>query len=176
MLNKNSCCSYCGVLFQKDLPFPKECYACKNITYLNPIPIVVVLLSVETFNLDVAPAGHGIIIQQRNIEPGKGKWALPSGYIDFGETWQQAAAREVMEEMVISTTADKYNLLEIKNSSNGNMLIFCNYSDLVQCDRELFVPNEEVMDIDVAYTPIELAFPSHTEVVDSFLKVKSHGR
>lgn len=175
ILSKNTYCSYCGLPFNLDCVYPKQCVRCLNITYLNPLPIVVVLLSVENAFAMLGSPENGILIQQRNIEPAKGNWALPSGYIDFGETWQQAAAREVNEEMYIVTSPEKYNLWDVKTSSNGNLLIFCNYSDLVLCERDKFVPNDEVMAIDVVNSPVELAFPTHTEVVGTFLNVVNHG-
>ena len=39
-----------------------------------------------------------ILLVKRNHEPFKDYWCLPGGHIDFGETAEEAAAREVKEE------------------------------------------------------------------------------
>ncbi|WDT75966.1 MAG: NUDIX domain-containing protein [Candidatus Manganitrophus sp.] len=39
-----------------------------------------------------------VLLIQRNQEPNKGGWTLPGGFVDFDETVDQAAVREVMEE------------------------------------------------------------------------------
>ncbi len=39
-----------------------------------------------------------ILLVQRAVEPGAGLWAVPGGRVDFGETWREAAQREVAEE------------------------------------------------------------------------------
>lgn len=39
-----------------------------------------------------------LLLVRRKFEPGAGKWSLPGGKIELGETAEEAAAREVMEE------------------------------------------------------------------------------
>jgi len=39
-----------------------------------------------------------ILLVKRNKEPGKGKWAIPGGSVEMGETLQEAAEREIKEE------------------------------------------------------------------------------
>ena len=39
-----------------------------------------------------------VLLVKRNKEPGKGDWAIPGGSVKLGETLQQAAEREILEE------------------------------------------------------------------------------
>ena len=39
-----------------------------------------------------------VLLVQRGVEPNKGFWAIPGGYVEWDETTEQAVAREVMEE------------------------------------------------------------------------------
>lgn len=47
-----------------------------------------------------------ILLVQRGIEPWKGCWHLPSGYLEVDEEPRQAAEREVMEETGLTVKAD----------------------------------------------------------------------
>ncbi len=48
----------------------------------------------------------GIVLIQRAIEPGYGKWTFPGGFVERGEVAEEAAARETLEEtgLEIETT------------------------------------------------------------------------
>ena len=61
-----------------------KCPTCGS--WRNPAPVSVL----------VVPANDGVLVIRRNIPP-VGKLALPGGFIDLGETWQQAGAREAHE-------------------------------------------------------------------------------
>jgi mutator protein MutT len=39
-----------------------------------------------------------ILLEKRKNEPGKGKWSIPGGLVELGETVEQTAMREVKEE------------------------------------------------------------------------------
>ena len=60
-------------------------------TYRNPVPTVDVIIECETPDGD-----RGILLIERANEP-KG-WAIPGGYVDYGETFEEAARREAREE------------------------------------------------------------------------------
>ena len=42
--------------------------------------------------------GDKVLLCKRNIEPRKGKWTLPAGFMELGETTAEGAARETVEE------------------------------------------------------------------------------
>ena len=57
--------------------------------YANPLPAAGVLIERET--PDGEPA---ILLLRRAVEPGAGDWDLPAGYLDPGESMEEAALRE----------------------------------------------------------------------------------
>ena len=64
------------------------CPRCGFIHYRNPHPTVSVLVVRQ----------DRVLLGKRTGEPGKGKWALPSGYIEFDEDFLGTAIGEVKEE------------------------------------------------------------------------------
>ena len=64
------------------------CQDCGHVIFLDPKLAAVVLVSME----------GGLVLVKRDIEPAIGRWSFPSGYVDRGETVEEAAAREVREE------------------------------------------------------------------------------
>lgn len=71
------------------MPEPLTCPHCHKqvLPYRNPVPTVDIIIEVD---------GRGIVlIKRRNPPPG---WALPGGFVDYGESLEQAACREALEE------------------------------------------------------------------------------
>ena len=64
------------------------CTVCRHIHYINP-NIIVGILPVKD---------NKILLCKRAIEPGFGKWTLPSGFMENGESLEQGAKREAKEE------------------------------------------------------------------------------
>jgi ADP-ribose pyrophosphatase YjhB (NUDIX family) len=86
-------CSQCGAKVQLRVPpgdhLPRfVCEACGTIHYQNPRLV-----------LGCVPEHEGrILLCRRAIEPRRGYWTVPAGFMENGETLQEAAARECYEE------------------------------------------------------------------------------
>ena len=65
------------------------CPACHWVNYENPLPSSAAL---------VRNKKGEILLVKRGVEPGRGKWALPSGFIEIEETPEEACLRELEEE------------------------------------------------------------------------------
>ncbi|MGJ7579702.1 NUDIX hydrolase [Variovorax sp. RHLX14] len=64
------------------------CPACHTIHYENPNNVVGT----------IPVLGDRVLLCKRNIEPRKGKWTLPAGFMELNESTAQGAARETVEE------------------------------------------------------------------------------
>ena len=86
-------CPRCGGRLEPRLlkdgdPERMVCGACGFVFYLGPK-----LVAGAIFEL------HGeVVLIQRDIEPGYGKWTFPGGFVERGERAEAAAEREVLEE------------------------------------------------------------------------------
>jgi ADP-ribose pyrophosphatase YjhB (NUDIX family) len=87
-------CKHCGTAVQVRIPDDGDtklraiCPACHTIHYENPLNVVGT----------VPHWGEHVLLCKRNIEPRKGKWTLPAGFMELDETTAEGAARETREE------------------------------------------------------------------------------
>jgi ADP-ribose pyrophosphatase YjhB (NUDIX family) len=153
-------CSFCGSRFPDDLAWPRTCPVCHNTTYRNPLPVAVVLV----------PVDGGLLLIRRAVAPHVGKLALPGGYINIGESWQAAGAREVMEETGLSLDPAAIHAFRVCSAADGTVLIF-GIAQLVDRRALLsFLPTPEASECVVIEAVTELAFPLHTEVVRTYFQ------
>jgi ADP-ribose pyrophosphatase YjhB (NUDIX family) len=87
-------CARCGDVLAWRLVAEEErerwvCVSCSFIAYQNP-KVVSAALPVK---------GGKIFLARRNIEPSKGLWTFPAGFMELGETVEEAAVRETWEEI-----------------------------------------------------------------------------
>ena len=66
-----------------------HCPACRRFYYRNPVPAACCF---------VARDDGALLLTLRAVEPCKGEWSLPGGYIELEETTEESARRELREE------------------------------------------------------------------------------
>jgi ADP-ribose pyrophosphatase YjhB (NUDIX family) len=155
---KNSHCSYCGSAFADDLAWPRTCGSCGQVSYLNPTPVAVLLL----------PVDRGLLVVRRDFGRAKGKLALPGGFVDVAETWQEAAAREVFEEAGVRVDPEMVRDFRVLSAPDGTILIFGVAAPTTSDRLGAFTPNAECSERVVLDAPAPLAFPLHERVVEEY--------
>jgi ADP-ribose pyrophosphatase YjhB (NUDIX family) len=86
-------CRACGTAIEHRVPAHDNreravCPACGTVHYQNPINVV-----------GTVPVWQDkVLLCRRNIEPRHGFWTLPAGFMELGETSEQGALRETVEE------------------------------------------------------------------------------
>jgi ADP-ribose pyrophosphatase YjhB (NUDIX family) len=90
-------CRACGSPVQYRIPDDGDnraravCTVCHTVHYENPLNVVG---TVPYWG----PQGEWVLLCRRNIEPRWGKWTLPAGFMELGETTAEGAVRETREE------------------------------------------------------------------------------
>jgi ADP-ribose pyrophosphatase YjhB (NUDIX family) len=152
-------CTFCGARFVPGQPWPRRCGACGEMSYVNPKPVAVA----------VQPVGGGLLVVRRGIPPARELLALPGGYIEADETWEQAAARELREETGLRADPDKVLLYDAISAPDGTLLIFGLLPALSSADElPPLSPSEETLGREVLHAPEPLAFDLHTRVANRY--------
>lgn len=92
-------CMHCGQRLTTAVPEGDTrrrmvCLDCGFVHYLNPRPVA-----------GTIPVRDGkILLGRRDIEPRRGFWVFPGGFMDVGESAEEAAKRETLEEMHLEVT------------------------------------------------------------------------
>lgn len=95
----------------------RVCVACGFIYFAEPkVGVGVAVIDQEK-----------LMLVRRRMNPGRGKWSLPGGYLDRGEDPQQTAVREALEETGLEVEID--GLIDVYHNppSEGGASVFILY-------------------------------------------------
>lgn len=151
-------CPTCGEAIEQD-EWPLDCLACSTTHYASPDPVAVLL----------QPVGAGLLTVRRDIDPGRGQLALPGGFVDHGEAWKDAAARELAEETGVVARAEDVELFDAVSAPDGTLLIFGIVPALDAVPVDDFESNFEVSELVVVEQVRDLAFSLHTRMLERWL-------
>lgn len=95
-------CPVCGggllrQILKEQEPPRLVCSQCDFVFYLDPKVVACSIVEMD----------GKIVLLKRAIDPQKGKWVLPGGYVDRGEEVTSAAIRETQEECGLRTRIDR---------------------------------------------------------------------
>tara|TARA_B100000927_G_C16397949_1_gene442154 strand:+ start:177 stop:713 length:537 start_codon:yes stop_codon:yes gene_type:complete len=162
-------CAECGSATENKIPEgdnrPRDCCTvCDLIHYTNP-KIICGTIPVR---------GESVLLCKRAIEPRYGKWTLPGGFMENGETVSQGAFRETLEET--NTEVEMEELYAIFNVPQINQVYMLYLAKVVaddysstseSLDVKFFTENEIPWD--------DLAFPFVPKVLKSFFSDLKQG-
>jgi ADP-ribose pyrophosphatase YjhB (NUDIX family) len=163
-------CSNCGAPVESKIPpgdhLPRfVCTSCNTIHYKNPLLV-----------LGCVPEWQDkILLCRRAIEPRLGFWTVPAGFMENGETMQQAAARECQEEAL--ATVEVTSLLAVVNVTRANQVHVMFRAKLLEPE---FAPGIESLEVRL-YTEADipwpdLAFPSGEFTLRQYFADRAAGR
>ena len=133
-------CKSTDFTFSNNVRF--HCNACDFTYYHNIAAAVAIVFTFE----------DKILFTVRNVDPDKGKWELPGGFIDPGENAEAAACREIKEELGLNISPNdlKYittspNNYLYKNVPYRTMDIF--YECPLQTDMISITAEDEIQEL-----------------------------
>ena len=162
-------CSHCGAKVSQRIPkgdnrLRDVCLQCGGIHYQNPC-IVAGCLPVY---------GDEILLCKRAIEPRKGYWTLPGGFLELGETVEEGAVRETWEEACARVEVRSlYTMFDVIRA--GQVSVFF-LADLPVPDFSAGVESEDVRLFSEAEIPWgELAFSTITRTLYHYFQDRKAG-
>jgi ADP-ribose pyrophosphatase YjhB (NUDIX family) len=160
-------CFRCGSALvarhQEDRERP-TCPECGFIHYLDPKVAVAVVLGDD----------HRVLLGRRGIDPGSGLWSFPAGYVNRGEVLEEAAVREVLEELGLMV---RLTGLVGAYSERGAAVVLIVYAGEVQAGEPTPDGREvsEVRWFPLDQLPDGLAFPHDRRVLEDWKRARQAG-
>ncbi len=159
-------CKHCGekvtqAIPENDTRLRYVCSSCTTIHYENPNIVAGVLpLIVDTDGIEK------VLMCRRAIEPRYGLWTLPAGFMENGESVEEAATRESHEEANLKLSKLKlYTVMSLPHISQVYMVF------IGQAEND-FSPGIESLEtslFDESEIPwTEIAFPVITKTLQCF--------
>jgi ADP-ribose pyrophosphatase YjhB (NUDIX family) len=162
-------CNQCGAPLRRAVPpgdqLPRYvCDACGSIHYQNPRLVV-----------GCVPEHEGsILLCRRAIEPRRGYWTVPAGFMENGETLQQAAARESQEEALAEVAIG--SLLAVVHVLHAHQVHVFFRAALPQARYGIGAESLEVALVRPAEIPwADIAFPSTDFALRRYLEDRAAG-
>lgn len=162
-------CSFCGgpVVLKEILDdhLPRfYCEKCDTIHYQNPKVVVGCLPIWE----------DKVLLCKRAIEPMRGYWNIPAGYLENGETVEEGAAREVWEEALARVTINY--LLVVYSIKHINQVYILFVSELKEPVYDVGVESLDVRLFSEEEIPWkEIAFNSSAFALKRFFENRKSG-
>jgi len=134
------------------------CISCNKVQYENPRILVATMLTYQ----------RKLLLCRRAEEPSLGKWNPPSGFMEMGETLEQAAARETFEEVGVKINPNELDLYTVTSLAKISEVYVCFRGSLTSDTTE---PGRESLDVQFFSEPEipwnDLAYPE----MSGFLKL-----
>lgn len=134
-------CADCGAA-EMELKIPPgderlraTCALCGYIVYQNPKVVVSCVVTTDD---------DRILLAKRAIEPRKGTWGIPQGYMEHGETSRQAAAREVLEETGAIVNHDELKFRAVYNVPGSVQLVYQTQVSSSHIEKQIAQYNPEI--------------------------------
>jgi len=111
-------CSSCGSKTETR-PIGRQqlsvCASCDQVFFRNPKVVAAAVIEDE----------GRVLLVRRDIEPGRGLWGLPGGFVDWDEHPEEAMVRECQEEVGIRVEAlELLTVLHIRQADDGIVGLF----------------------------------------------------
>lgn len=142
-----------------------KCLKCGFIDYQNPKACVVILIT----------QGSKILLARRGIEPAKGEWDIPGGFVDSRESAEDAVIREALEETNLHIQVKEYlgSVPDVYGPRQTPTINLCYLVEVLKGDIQPKSDVESLVWFSLDEIPQKMAF-KHQKRVIQLLKEKLH--
>ncbi len=154
-------CPRCGARLKKENHHGHTrlvCPKCGFIFYQNPVPAAGVLLR----------RNHDVLLVKRRFEPRAGLWSLPAGFMEYGETVEETAVRELKEETNLDVVLTRLFGVYTGCDDPRNQAVLIVYEGKITGGQ--LRPGDDASDVrffPLDALPKEIAFEAHKRVLDA---------
>lgn len=111
-----------------------------------------------------------VLMVRRKHEPFKGQWTLPSGFMEYGEGPEEAAIRELKEELDVEVRlTGLVDVLMERGDPRGPCLLVVYTGEIVSGQPKAGDDAAEVRAFPLDHLPHQIAFQAHREALEKLL-------
>ena len=163
-------CPRCSVeLVEKKVDHRKRkaCPVCGFVFYRNPVPAAGVIITEE----------DKILLVKRRYDPFKGDWSLPAGFMEYEESPEECAIREIKEELNLDIKIKKlFNVYSGSDDPRTNAVLIVYLGEVTGGKLKPGDDAEEARFFGKEKIPPNIAFQAHRKLIQDYfssIKVKT---
>jgi 8-oxo-dGTP diphosphatase len=157
-------CPRCGTeMVEKyvDHQVRKVCPLCKYVFYHNPVPACGVVIEKE----------GKILLVKRKYQPYKGDWSLPAGFMEYDESPEQCAVREIKEELNLDIKLDGlFGVYSGKDDPRTHAILVMYWAKVIGGEMKPGDDAEEIKFFSKDEVPQTIAFLAHRQIIKEFFE------
>ncbi|RMD91225.1 MAG: NUDIX domain-containing protein [Calditrichaeota bacterium] len=139
------------------------CSKCGFIFYLNPTPAVAVLLL----------SNGQVLLVKRKYEPRSGYWSLPAGFVEYYETVQETAIREVKEETNLDIQLRNiYGVYSAHDDPRNHVVLIVYWGEILGGQLKAGDDAIEAKFFTLDNLPEDIAFKTHRQILQELKQSK----
>lgn len=159
-------CPHCGAEMAKktvDHRKRKVCPVCKYVFYQNPAPAAGVVIEED----------GKILLVKRKYEPYKGDWCLPAGFMEYDESPEQCAIREIKEELNVDVELDGlFGVYSGKDDPRTHAVLVMYWAKIIGGELKPGDDAEEIEYFAKSEVPSNIAFLAHRQIIEEFFEAR----
>jgi len=157
-------CPRCGARLKEENHHGRirlVCPKCGFIFYQNPVPAAGVILR----------RGRNVLLVKRKFEPRAGMWSLPAGFMEYGETVEETAIRELKEETNLDVRLTRLFGVYTGCDDPRNQAVLIIYEGEIIGGK--LCPGDDASEVKffpLTNLPEDIAFEAHRQVLNELIQ------
>jgi len=139
----------------------KACPVCRFVFYHNPVPAAGVVIEKD----------NKILLVKRKYEPYKGDWSFPAGFMEYDESPEQCAIREIKEELNVDVELDGlFGVYSGKDDPRTHAILIMYWAKVKGGELKPGDDAEEIKFFGKDEVPPNIAFLAHRQIIKEYFE------